>query len=211
MTFFVLFQFMRQEFVHGLRSNQQFFGLELSDITIDLLADYFDIVQRHNPLLHLVAPCSPEEFATRHVLESLTMLEHLPGDSRFVDIGSGGGLPAIPCLLVRKDLGATLIESKEKKSAFLVNAVEQLGLSKRTSVVNRQFEEADPGDAEFVTCRAIEKFTERLPRILKWSKARKFLFFGGPSLAEKLEELKVPYSKTLMPLSQQRYLFASKG
>jgi 16S rRNA G527 N7-methylase RsmG len=87
--------------------------------------------------------------------------------------------------------------------------IERLQLGDRTVIVTKQFEESIPYDADFITCRAIERFTERIPRILKWAKGRQFLFFGGPSLAEKLDSLDVSYSKTLTPLSRQRYLFAS--
>jgi hypothetical protein len=59
-------------------ANRGVFGLELSDETIERLADYYQLIPEHNPILHLVGPCSPTEFATRHILESLTLLEFLP-------------------------------------------------------------------------------------------------------------------------------------
>ncbi|HEX6124148.1 MAG TPA: RsmG family class I SAM-dependent methyltransferase, partial [Pyrinomonadaceae bacterium] len=102
---------MRDEFVAAVKSHQPAFGLALDDATIERLADYYELVQQHNPILHLVAPCTPEEFATRHILESLTILEFIPMDERFADIGPGGGLPSIPCLIVRNDLEGVLIES----------------------------------------------------------------------------------------------------
>src|SRR5206468_9984395 len=118
--------------------------IELSGPSVESLADYYDLVQENNPLLHLVAPCSAEEFAVRHILESLILLEYLPRDPRFADVGSGAGLPSIPCLLVRGDLSALLIEAKLKKARFLKSAIHQLGLSTRASVVDRQFDETDP-------------------------------------------------------------------
>ena len=93
--------------------------MELSASSVERLADYYELVQEHNPLLHLVAPCPPEEFAVRHILESLTLLEYLPTGAKFADVGAGAGLPSIPCLLVRDDLRSVLIESKEKKARFL--------------------------------------------------------------------------------------------
>ena len=80
------------------------------------------------------------------------------------------GPAVVPCLLVREDLKAVLIESKEKKARFLKTAVETLGLQSRAIVANRQFEEVDPSDCQFVTCRALDKFTEKLPRLVKWSR-----------------------------------------
>lgn len=198
---------VREEFISAIQFNQAGFGLELIDARIDRLADYYELIQLHNPVLHLVAPCSAEEFAVRHVLESLTLLEFLSRGARFADVGTGGGLPSIPCLLVRDDLTAVLIESKEKKARFLNEAAERLGISETAVIVNRQFEEVTDRDFSFVTCRALDKFTEKLPRLLKWSGQRRLLFFGGNSLAEFLIKASLKFEKRLMPLSEQRFLF----
>ena len=202
--------FVRTELISAIKSNQKAFGLDLSDASVSRLADYYKLVLEHNPLLHLVAPCSPEEFAIRHILESLTLLEYLPNGAKFADVGAGAGLPSIPCLLVRDDLRAVLIESKEKKTKFLDSAIVTLGLSKRSSIVNRQFEEADPGNCEFVTCRALDKFTEKLPRLMKWAVNRQLLLFGGENLKTALEDQKTVFTQKLMALSEQRYLFVTK-
>jgi 16S rRNA (guanine527-N7)-methyltransferase len=195
------------EFADSIKKHQMAFGLELSDAAIERLAAYYELVQKHNPLLHLVAPCSEEEFATRHVLESLTLLEYLPENARFADVGTGAGLPSIPCLLVRDDLSAVLIESKIKKAKFLDDAVLHLGLTKRAKVINRQFEEVVATDFSNVTCRALDKFVEKLPRLLKWSMKRRLLLFGGATLREALHKQGLVFEQKLMPLSDQRYLF----
>lgn len=198
---------MRTEFISAVRSDQSAFDIELHDAAIEPLADYYELILEHNPLLHLVAPCSPEEFAVRHILESLTLLEYLPPGSKFADVGAGAGLPSIPCLLVRDDLKATLIESKEKKSNFLETGVNKLDISDRAHIINRQFEETSPGAAEFVTCRALDKFSQKLPRLIKWSGKRDLLLFGGPALAQALSDQVRRFTQRLMPLSEQRFLF----
>jgi 16S rRNA (guanine527-N7)-methyltransferase len=198
---------MQSGLAQAIRDNQLAFGLSLTDDEIVRLADYYDLVQEHNPLLHLVAPCPAEEFAVRHILESLALLEHLPQNSKFADVGAGAGLPSIPCLLVRDDLSASLIETKEKKARFLALAIEKLGLAARATVHNRQFEEVMISDCEFVTCRALDKFAERLPRLLNWAKGGSLLLFGGPNLAAGLEKLGFKFERRLLPLSDQRFLF----
>lgn len=198
---------MRGKFINAIRSNQQAFGLELSNATLDRLADYYELVQQHNPLLHLVAPCSPEEFATRHILESLTMLEFLPENAHVVDVGAGAGLPAIPCLLARDDLRAALIESKEKKTKFLNEAVSRLGLGERVQIINRQFEEVELPRSSHVACRALDKFEDKIPRLVKWSKRRPLLLFGGIAVREALQKHQLAFVEKLMPLSERRYLF----
>ena len=198
---------MRSEFITAIKANQAAFDLTIPDDAIDRLADYYDLILEHNPILHLVGPCSAEEFAIRHILESLTLLEYLPTRAKFADVGAGAGLPSIPCLLVREDLRAILIESKEKKTKFLDLAIETLGIASRAVIVNKQFQEVDPADCETVTCRALDKFTEKLPRLVKWKKRRQLLLFGGPNLNDALLTQKVVFVEKLMPLSEQRFLF----
>ncbi len=198
---------MRSEFVEAVKTHQAAFGIELTDAAIERLADFYRVIQENNEFLHLVGPSTPEEFALRHILESLTMLKHLPRKARFADVGAGGGLPSIPCLLARDDLTALLIETKEKKTKFLEMAVEGLGIATRVEIANKQFAEVDPTNCESITCRALDKFTERLPRLLNWRKRRQALLFGGPNLREALNAEKTVFTERLMPLSVQRYLF----
>jgi len=94
-----------------------------------------------------------------------------------------------------------------KKARFLTDAVPNLGLSTRAVVVNRQFEETDLGDVSYVTCRALDKFTEKLPRLVKWVGGRTMLLFGGPSLREAIQSAKLKASEELLPMSDQRFLF----
>lgn len=198
---------MREEFRAAIKFNQTAFSLNLPDDKIQLLADYYDFVQSRNPLLHLVAPCSAAEFAVRHILESLTLLEFLPVKAKFADVGAGAGLPSIPCLIVREDLLGTLIESKIKKSKFLEEVLAKCNLTSRARIINRQFEEIERPDVSHVTCRALDKFTEKIPRLLKWSKNASLLLFAGNSLRAELQKNNLKITEKLMPLSERRFLF----
>src|SRR5437870_12860698 len=96
-----------ESFSQALRDHVAEFGIQLSADEVRRLSDYYELLQKWNDRLHLVAPCSPEEFATRHVLESLLLLAHLPEHASLVDVGPGSGLPIIPCLIMPADLRAT--------------------------------------------------------------------------------------------------------
>jgi 16S rRNA (guanine527-N7)-methyltransferase len=198
---------MRLEFTKAFEKHQNSFDLRLNAGQIARLADYYELVRARNDLLHLVAPSTAEEFAVRHILESLTLLEFLPEKSSLVDVGTGAGLPSVPCLLARGDLRGFLIESKIKKAAFLEEALNELNLSRRARIINRQFEEIEKPNAAFVTCRALDKFVQKLPRLLKWSKGGSMLLFGGNSLRDELKKHDVRFGEKLMPLSEQRFLF----
>lgn len=202
---------MRDQFIKALKTRQNSFSLSLTDVQIERLANYYDLVREQNEVLNLVAPMTGEEFAIRHILESLTLLEFLPRETVIADVGTGAGLPSIPCLIVRDGLRALLIESKEKKVKFLTTAADTLKLTDRVTIVNKQFEETDPGNCEFVTCRALDKFTTKLPKLLRWSRPRGLLLFGGNNLAEALTKQGVRFEQKLMPLSEQRFLFVTKN
>ena len=193
-------------FEHTLISNMGSFGLDLSHETVTQLGEFYSLLMRWNERLHLVAPCSPEEFAVRHVLESLTLLKHLPQQAKIADIGTGGGLPIIPCLIARPDLEATLIESSQKKTVFLREALNTIGRS--VNVIARPFEEVAPPPVSFVTCRALDQFMQKLPALIDWAPPRcTLLLFGGETLREQLNKAGVKFEELLIPQSEKRFLF----
>src|SRR5262245_28326845 len=127
-----------QRFEAALGREQAAYGVRLSEDTIRRLVQYYGLVQKWNSRLHLVAPCSSEAFATRHVLESLTALHLLTEGAKVADIGSGAGLPIIPCLIAMPSLSGILIESSAKKAVFLREAATLTGISAK--VINDRFE-----------------------------------------------------------------------
>jgi len=192
-------------FEQSLRSNQSVFDVDLSSDVLGGLSAYYSLLTRWNPRLHLVAPCSPEEFAIRHILESLMLLKHLPQDAKIADIGSGAGLPIIPCLIARPDLHATLIESSQKKSVFLREALNTV--DRKATTVARPFEEVPTPDVGFITCRALDQFMEKLPDLIRWApQGSTLMLFGGETLHQRLGEQTQEFK---IPLSERRFLFVT--
>jgi 16S rRNA (guanine527-N7)-methyltransferase len=201
----------RQDFRDALAAHAEAFGVRLGESQERRLADYFELLGRWNERLHLVAPCAPAEFAVRHVLESLLALEHIPRGAGVADVGSGGGLPIIPCLVAREDLRATLYEASAKKTVFLREAVGALGLKDAARIVNARFEETVAPHVNVVTCRALERFTEMLPRLVEWSPNNaRLLLFGGATLRDAIEREGLPYTPLHIPESDRRFLFVTQ-
>jgi len=193
-------------FEQSLLSNMESFDLDLSPETVTQLAEFYSLLMRWNDRLHLVAPCTPEEFAVRHVLESLLLLKHLPSPALVADIGSGGGLPIVPCLIARPDLEATLIESSQKKVVFLREASNRLNL--RTTIIAQPFEDVAAPPVSFITCRALDQFMRKLPALINWApRGSTLLLFGGETLGEQLRRANVNFEQLLIPQSEKRYLF----
>jgi len=197
-------------FVEALGLNMSRYGVRLGAETLAGLAQYYALLIRWNQRLHLVAPCSPEEFATRHILESLLLLDHLPDSARVADIGSGAGLPIIPCLIVRPDLNVTLIESSQKKAVFLREALNHVGISSGVTIIAKPFEETATQDVGFVTSRALDQFISKIPNLINWSPpTATLLLFGGESLRDVLRAYP-GHSEFLIPHSERRFLFVVK-
>lgn len=201
----------QDEFDKALRERAALYGAGLGASERERLGEYFALVSKWNPRLHLFAPCSPTEFAARHVLESLLALPHLPTGARVVDVGSGAGLPVIPCLVARPDSKATLVESSRKKAIFLREALNHLRLGEAARVVAARFEETETPEADALTCRAIERFAEILPELERWSRrVPSLLLFGGPNLREAMEASGLTVEAVPVPESERRYLFVAR-
>ncbi len=191
-----------QRFEQTLLANRHAFEIELPPEALAQLGTFYSLLTRWNDRLHLVAPCSPEEFATRHVLESLLLLKHLPHRAKIADIGSGAGLPIIPCLIARPDLEATLIESSQKKTVFLREALS--AVERKATIIARRFEEIEAPDISFVSCRALDRFSRKIPVLKAWApKGSTLLLFGGEELRKELDA----YDAFLIPASERRYVF----
>jgi 16S rRNA (guanine527-N7)-methyltransferase len=202
---------LRGEFDGALAARSAAFGVSLGEEERARLGEYFELVSAWNPRLHLVAPCPPAEFAVRHVLESLLAVPFIGEGAALVDVGSGAGLPAIPCLVARADLKAVLVESSKKKAVFLREALTKLGRGESACVVAERFEKLEPPAADCLTCRALERFTEVLPHLIEWASCiGTLLLFGGESLRERLQVLGLGFETVHVPESERRFLFVVK-
>src|SRR5664279_1951299 len=116
-------------------------GLDLPAAMLSKLLGYVALLKKWNGTYNLTAIREESEMVTQHLLDSLSMLPALSESAlagrRWADVGSGAGLPGIPLAIVRPDLAMTLIETIEKKSAFLRQAKIELGLSNLKVVCGR--------------------------------------------------------------------------
>jgi 16S rRNA (guanine527-N7)-methyltransferase len=105
-------------------------GLALPAGTTDQLLQYTELLAKWNRTYNLTAIRDPLEMVTHHLLDSLSVLPHLPLEARasVADVGSGGGLPGIPIAIARPDWRVTVNDASEKKAAFLRQAAIELGL-----------------------------------------------------------------------------------
>jgi 16S rRNA (guanine527-N7)-methyltransferase len=157
------------------------------------LARFLSFLLEKNATMNLVSARSADPVALvgTHLLDALLGLPRLPHPRgrpiRLLDLGSGGGFPAIPLLLVRTDLEGTLVESSGKKAAYLDEAISRLALTAR--VVNARFPDSFPMGGnppyDLVTTRAVASAGKlvRAARPLLSPDARALLWTSGPLVA----------------------------
>ena len=129
-------------------------GLSLSGDQIEKNLSYLKLLLETNQEYNLTSITATKEATIKHLLDSLSSYQLLEGET-IADIGSGGGTPGIPLAIAFPKKKFLLVESKQKKAAFLVGAVKQLKL-KNVRVINKRAEEVTATRApETIISRAL--------------------------------------------------------
>jgi 16S rRNA (guanine527-N7)-methyltransferase len=120
------------------------------------LVAYGTLLLTWNQRINLTGAASLDELALEHLPDSFALASRFERDARarVVDVGSGGGLPALPLALLRPALALRLIEPIAKKTAFLRTAVRELGLGERVVVHAGRAEPSATGDFDAALSRA---------------------------------------------------------
>ena len=171
-----------------------------SDIAVRLEA-YFRLLETWNRKINLtgfnLAEPTPETL-DRLLIEPLVAARHVPaGASRMLDVGSGGGSPAIPMALAAPSIRLLMVESKTRKSVFLREAIRTLGLQ-GAEVASSRYEEllSRPELHEtndLVTIRAVRVEPRLLSNLQAFIKPGGFLFlFRGATAADPAETVPPP-------------------
>jgi 16S rRNA (guanine527-N7)-methyltransferase len=139
---------------------------ELFGARLPLAQRYADHLAHAGVERGLIGPREAERLWERHVLNGAVLAAAVPDGASVADIGSGAGLPGIPLALARPDLTVTLIEPLLRRSVFLAEVVDDLGLGEQVEVV-RGRADALHGSRTFdvATARAVAP----LHRLLGWA------------------------------------------
>lgn len=159
-------------------------GSELADAVLA----YLELLALWNRKINLTALDDPDAAIDRLILEPLLAARQIPGEAALIDIGSGGGSPAIPLKLAVPKLKLWMVESKTRKSAFLREAIRQLDL-REAFVETKRYEElfATPAlheSVDFVSIRAVRVEMATLMGLQAFLKpGGEILLFRGPGEA----------------------------
>ena len=110
-----------------LRKGAAELGVELAEMQEQGLLKYLALLHKWNKVYALISRREGDDWVARHLLDSLAVLPYING-SRVIDVGSGAGLPGIPLALMCPERQFTLLDSNNKKTRFMTQAVIELGL-----------------------------------------------------------------------------------
>ena len=143
---------------------------------------YAEMLRERNEKINLTAITEPEDVKIKHFLDSCSAAELLPGGASVLDIGSGAGFPGLPLKIVRPDLTVTLLDSVNKKVAFVSDVVAELKLSGVTAVHARIEDFPHKGEYDAVVSRAVAELSTLAEYALP------FVKIGGAFIAYKSEK-----------------------
>lgn len=111
-------------------------GISLSDQQQQQLVAYVEMLHKWNKAYNLTSVRDPNEMLVRHILDSIVVAPHLQG-TRFIDVGTGPGLPGIPLSILRPESHFTLLDSLGKRVRFLRQVQHELKLTNIEPVQSR--------------------------------------------------------------------------
>lgn len=172
-----------QEFFHLLR-------FPVSRETEERFILYEALLQKWQKAINLVGPTTMRDPWRRHFLDSAQIFPYLPlGEC--VDFGSGAGFPGLVLALLSQEQGGrnfTLIESDQRKAAFLAEIIRQTGAPAR--LIMGRIESAPAFKADAITARALAPLVRLFPLVEKFVKKETEIFFlKGAKGEEELTEV----------------------
>jgi 16S rRNA (guanine527-N7)-methyltransferase len=187
----------------GLLSSPVELPAGLDAVATRVFGDQLTLAQRYADVLAgagvqrgLIGPREAPRLWERHLLNCGVLGEVLPQGVRVLDVGSGAGLPGIVLAVARPDLEVTLLEPLARRSAFLTEVVEDLGLTHVSVVRGRAEEYVGRWQFPVVTARAVAP----LDRLARWclplvEPTGRLLAMKGSSAEEELVEHRAAITK----------------
>ena len=193
-----------------IRERARTHGILLPDPIVPKLLAYYTLLARWNERMNLTSLKDPEQAIDRLLLEPVKAGQNVPRGRAVVDLGSGGGSPAIPLALASGARSLVMIESKARKAAFLREAVRHVGLPAKVECA--RFEDVLPGmrkSVDLVSVRAL-RVDDELLELVRTALApggEAVLFVASPADVGRSSVLKLDRTVNLLPGLGSRALF----
>lgn len=137
---------------------------------VQLFGERFPLAEQYVGLLAasgtergLIGPREADRLWERHLLNSAVVQELIPQGAAVIDVGSGAGLPGIPLALARPDVTVELVEPLLRRTTWLDEVVDELGLAPQITVTRGKVAVIGARRADVVTARAVAPLERLLP------------------------------------------------
>lgn len=151
------------------KKSEEVLGLEVPLLCAEKLAQYAQLLLKWNASYNLTSIKNPEDVMTLHLMDSLSLVKSFDamadGKKTVLDVGSGGGLPAIPLAIMRPDLSVTMVDAVQKKVIFLRQCIALCKLTNARALHTR-IEKLTGVEYDVVTSRAFASLTD----MVSWTK-----------------------------------------
>lgn len=164
--------------------------LEVNDLQRSQLVGYVEMLNKWNKAYNLTSVRDPMEMMVKHILDSVIVSTHLQG-KRFIDVGTGPGLPGIPLSIMNPESEFFLLDSLGKRIRFIKQVVHELGLKNVTPIQSR-VEEFQPEEKfDGVLSRAFASMTDMVEWCHHLPKAQSgvFLALKGQHPRDEIDQL----------------------
>ncbi|PMH45414.1 16S rRNA (guanine(527)-N(7))-methyltransferase [Vibrio sp. 10N.286.49.B3] len=151
--------------------------LEVSDTQRNQLVGYVEMLNKWNKAYNLTSVRDPMEMLIKHIMDSIMVSAHLRG-TRFIDVGTGPGLPGVPLAIMNPECEFFLLDSLGKRIRFIKQALHELSIENVTTVQSR-VEEFQPEEKfDGVLSRAFASMTDMVEWCHHLPKEDTGLFFA---------------------------------
>lgn len=182
-------------FQDTLREGAKGIGVELSQEILQQAETYYRLLSQWSRKINLTSLSKPEEVITYHFVESFFASLHMShSPSRWADVGSGAGFPALPIKMLRPRLKLYLVEPHHKKVHFLKEVVRRLGLPEvwPMAMTLQEFQSCppSPGRFRYISSRA----WGALPQLMNFARQKlepegRMLLFMGKQRCQELTQM----------------------
>ncbi|MDM5128869.1 16S rRNA (guanine(527)-N(7))-methyltransferase RsmG [Aeromonas salmonicida] len=136
-------------------------GIVITDTQKTQLVQLVELLHKWNKAYNLTSVRDPDAMLVKHILDSLVVSPHLHGE-RFIDVGTGPGLPGLPLAIINPDKQFVLLDSLGKRINFIRQVIQELGLTNVTPVKSRVEEYQPDVGFDCVLSRAFASLEDML-------------------------------------------------
>lgn len=142
---------MRKDIVQNWASQN---NLIISEEQFNKLEALQRAVIETNKKMNLTTITNNEDFAVKHIIDSMTILNYIPKDATVLDIGTGAGFPGIVLGIMRPDIALTLLDSLKKRVQFLKQTLDMLGMGETVKCIPERAEDLAASNIQYDVCTA---------------------------------------------------------